>query len=85
MTMRKIDYDKRYYVNDDGTITDCFGDEINSIDEFAEEMDFLMQELRNAKRVISSLKIPSDNSVITVTESRISRVRNVCVAQSFCF
>jgi hypothetical protein len=62
--MRKIDYDKRYYVNDDGTITDCFGDEINSIDEFAEEMDFLMQELRNAKRVISSLKIPSDNDTV---------------------
>lgn len=55
--MKEINYDKTYHVNEDGTITDCFGNAMESKDEFAEEMDLLMGELRSAKRAIRGLEI----------------------------
>jgi hypothetical protein len=53
--MREINIDHRY-VHDCGQITDCFGDTMSGGDEFADEMNMLIQEIADLKSQLFHLK-----------------------------
>ena len=51
MDETKINYNHRYYY-ENGHITGCFGDNMDSVDEYAEEMDALIQELKKMRQAL---------------------------------
>ena len=53
--MRKIAKDHKYKY-EDGVIIDCFGDKMDSVDEYADEMQLLLDEVRNLAMELDSLK-----------------------------
>lgn len=51
MKTNKINTEHRYKYVDEG-ILDAFGDKMGSVDEYAEEMDHLMSEIRSYKKAL---------------------------------
>jgi hypothetical protein len=43
---------KHKYYYEDGGIVDCFGEKMDSVDEYAEEMDMLISEIRSYKKAL---------------------------------
>ena len=46
--MKEINTEHRYYY-EDGSIVDCFGEKMDSVDEYADEMGMLLGEIRKYK------------------------------------
>lgn len=57
--MREIDTNHRYeYDPYTGTVKDCFGDNMASVDEFVAEMNMLMAEIKRLKEELSMIPGP---------------------------
>ena len=51
MKMKRIKTQHKYLYQDGGII-DCFGEKMDSVDEYAEEMNHLMSEIRSYKKAL---------------------------------
>ena len=50
--MKNVKNTEHEYYYEDGGIVDCLGEKMDSVDEYAEEMNMLMSEIRKYKKAL---------------------------------